>query len=109
MRPDEPRHGGKGVQGDGMVDSWLVIAAVAASVSVGLGLGWVLRGRKRNATPHLAELERLRSELRTAVGMQADKDARIATLEADLEAERTGFIRFEPDRRGAQLARRQFG
>ncbi|MDD9740675.1 MAG: hypothetical protein RID15_08640 [Marinovum algicola] len=59
--------------------------------------------------PHVAEIEALRAELRTAIGLQADKDARIATLEADLEAERTGYVRFEQERRGSQLARRQFG
>ncbi|TNF18498.1 MAG: hypothetical protein EP318_18260 [Rhodobacteraceae bacterium] len=92
-----------------MFENWVVILAVALSIAVGLGLGWMLRGRSCVTAPQRAELERLRSELSTAVGLQADKDARIATLEADLEAERTGCVRFEPEHRGAQLARRQFG
>lgn len=90
-----------------MFDNWVLISMIA--VCMGTGFGWMLRGRVPAGRPHKAELERLRAELRTAVGLQADKDARIATLEADLEAERTGYTRFDQDHHGAQLARRQFG
>lgn len=92
-----------------MFEIWVVILAVAISIAVGLGFGWMLRGRNCISTPHRVELERLRSELRMAVGLQADKDARIATLEADLEAERTGYVRFEHERCNARMPRRQFG
>ncbi|WP_323766039.1 hypothetical protein [Marinovum sp.] len=87
----------------------VVLTAVLCGAFGGIGLGWKLRASRMVRPPHMAEIESLRSELRTAVGLQADKDARIATLEADLEAERTGYVRFEQERRGSQLARRQFG
>lgn len=92
-----------------MFENGVVIVAVALSIAIGLGLGWMLRGRHCISTPHRAEVERLRSELRMAVGLQADKDARIATLEADLEAERTGYVRFENERPAARMPRQQFG
>lgn len=92
-----------------MSEIWIVGVAVACSIGVGLGFGWTLRGRNCVTAPHRDELERLRSELQIAVGLQADKDARIATLEADLEAERTGVMHFEHERCSAPMARRQFG
>lgn len=92
-----------------MLNAMIVLTAALCGALGGIGLGWRLRASQLVRPPQLAEIESLRAELRTAVGLQADKDARIATLEADLEAERTGYVRFEQDRRGSQLARRQFG
>lgn len=92
-----------------MFEGVIVVAVGLCGALAGIVLGWKLRGSLLVRPPHLAEIEALRTELRTAIGLQADKDARIATLEADLEAERTGYVRFEQERRGSQLARRQFG
>ena len=92
-----------------MLEIWSAWATAILAVCAGLVFGWALRGRATVKPPHVVELERMRAELRVCVGLLADKDARIATLEANLEQERTGIVRFEPERRGAQLARRQFG
>lgn len=92
-----------------MLEGLIVLAAALCGALAGVALGWRLRSALIVRPPHVAEIEALRAELRTAIGLQADKDARIATLEADLEAERTGYVRFEQERRGSQLARRQFG
>ncbi|MCJ7872844.1 hypothetical protein Q4577_08645 [Marinovum sp. 2_MG-2023] len=95
-----------------MVVSFEFVAMGAAGLLVGAAVGWGLRGMRRQKVPQRAELDRLRNELRGAIGLLADREARIATLEADLEIDhengRCGEVRFGPERCGPQLTR-QYG
>lgn len=58
-----------------------------AGMGIGFGAAWVMRGRKDAATATALEqeIDMLQRDLSDCLAATADRDARIATLEAELE------------------------
>lgn len=58
-----------------------------AGLMLGLGAGWFVLARRSAAQnlSHQQQIDALRQELADSLAAQADRDARIATLEAELE------------------------
>lgn len=72
----------------GFLISEMVVLILLAAL-LGVLVGWIIWGRSTPADAGegtLRELTKLRDELHACRAMQADKDARIATLETELEA-----------------------
>lgn len=68
-----------------MSGAWVIW--LLAGMGIGFGAAWVMRGRKEAATATALEqeIDMLQRDLSDCLAATADRDARIATLEAELE------------------------
>lgn len=68
-----------------MSGAWVIW--LLAGMGIGFGAAWVMRGRKDAATATALEqeIDMLQRDLSDCLAATADRDARIATLEAELE------------------------
>lgn len=69
----------------GFLISEMVVLIVLAAL-LGLLVGWIIWGRRKAVSVDTGEADRLRAELNTCKSGHAEKDARIATLQAELDA-----------------------
>jgi predicted flap endonuclease-1-like 5' DNA nuclease len=65
-----------------LTEIWVLLALAAL---VGLIAGWIIWGRRAEVTVDTSEVDRLRAQLDACQAKHADKDARIAAMQADID------------------------
>jgi predicted flap endonuclease-1-like 5' DNA nuclease len=65
-----------------LTEIWVLLALAAL---VGLIAGWIIWGRRAEVTVDTSEADRLRAQLDACQARHADKDARIAAMQADID------------------------
>ena len=65
-----------------LTEIWVLLALAAL---VGLIAGWIIWGRRAEVTVDTSEADRLRAQLDACQAKHADKDARIAATQADID------------------------
>jgi predicted flap endonuclease-1-like 5' DNA nuclease len=65
-----------------LTEIWVLLALAAL---VGLIAGWIIWGRRAEVTVDTSEADRLRAQLDACQAKHADKDARIAAMQADID------------------------
>lgn len=65
-----------------LTEIWVLLALAAL---VGLIAGWIIWGRRAEVTVDTSEVDRLRAQLDACQAKHAEKDARIAAMQADID------------------------
>lgn len=78
----------------GFLISEMIVLIVLAAL-LGLFVGWLIWGRRSTTVVNTGDADKLRADLKACQGKHADKDARIAALEADLKAAHAAKVEVE--------------